>query len=188
MCLQSANSKRKAVTGLHTSPFIVLVSLTFLLIELSVGENQRRHQGPQVEGETEPAGADLHPHRGHGALHGLKVGVWPGRSTRESGAAFQLPLEMRKTKNIYHNKKNCLAWYFFLELEWEFRTMAFALHNHLMESLQIAIVLCQNFRNDFIAQKMSWKSSYWLVSSWIQHFVISAVIHVVIKDHAMQNQ
>lgn len=61
------------------------------LIEVSVGENQRRHQCPQVEGETEPTGADLHPHGRHGALHELEVSVWPGGSPTQLVASHQNP-------------------------------------------------------------------------------------------------
>lgn len=37
--------------------------------EVSVGQEQGRHQGPQVEEQPCPAGADLHPHRGPRADH-----------------------------------------------------------------------------------------------------------------------
>ena len=47
------------------------------LAEVSVGEHQRGHQGPQVEGQAQPAGADLHPDRWYGGLHGLIVGLRP---------------------------------------------------------------------------------------------------------------
>ena len=45
--------------------------------EVSVGQNQRSHQGPQEDGQAEPAGADLHPHGRHGALHRVVVRVGP---------------------------------------------------------------------------------------------------------------
>lgn len=61
-----------------TSPF---------LVEVPVGEHERGHQGPQVEGQAEPAGADLHPDGRHGGLHGVVVGLWPGEPrTRSKGS------------------------------------------------------------------------------------------------------
>uniref|UniRef100_A0A8V5GEW2 Uncharacterized protein n=1 Tax=Melopsittacus undulatus TaxID=13146 RepID=A0A8V5GEW2_MELUD len=35
--------------------------------EVSVRQHQRSHQGPEVEQEPSPAGADLHPHSGPGS-------------------------------------------------------------------------------------------------------------------------
>lgn len=45
------------------------------LAEVSVREDERGDQGPEVEAEAQPAGAHLHPHSGHDALHGLGGGV-----------------------------------------------------------------------------------------------------------------
>lgn len=45
------------------------------LVEVTVGEDQRGHQGPHVQRDADPAGGDLHPHRGPFAGHGLIVGV-----------------------------------------------------------------------------------------------------------------
>lgn len=44
-------------------------------VEVAVDEDQRGHQGPDVEGDADPAGGDLHPHRGPLARHGLVLGV-----------------------------------------------------------------------------------------------------------------
>lgn len=50
------------------------------LAEVSARQHQWSHQGPEIEGQAEPAGADLHPDGRHAGLHGLVVGVWPGES------------------------------------------------------------------------------------------------------------
>lgn len=52
----------------------LLLSVVFL-VEVAVGEDQRGHQGPHVQRDADPAGGDLHPHRGPFAGHGLIVGV-----------------------------------------------------------------------------------------------------------------
>lgn len=52
------------------------------LAEVSVREHKRGHQGPDIDGQSEPAGADLHPHCRHGALHGLVVWVGPDEPRR----------------------------------------------------------------------------------------------------------
>ena len=58
-----------------------------VLAEVSVREHQRGHQGPQVYGQAEPAGADLHPHCRHAGLHGLVVALGPGEpGTRSEGS------------------------------------------------------------------------------------------------------
>lgn len=44
-------------------------------IEIPVGEEERGHQGPEEEAQAQPAGAHLHPHSRHAALHGLGAGV-----------------------------------------------------------------------------------------------------------------
>lgn len=46
-----------------------------LSAEVSAGAHQRRHQGPEVDAQGEPAGRHLRPHGRHGALHDLVVGV-----------------------------------------------------------------------------------------------------------------
>ena len=46
---------------------------TAVSAEVSVGEDHGGHQGPQVDGQTQPAGADLHPHGWHGGPHVLVV-------------------------------------------------------------------------------------------------------------------
>lgn len=45
--------------------------------EIPVGEEERGHEGPEEETQAQPAGAHLHPHGWHAALHGLGTGVWP---------------------------------------------------------------------------------------------------------------
>lgn len=47
--------------------------------EISVGEEDRAQEGPKVESQSQPAGADLHPHCRHAALHGLGGSVRPVR-------------------------------------------------------------------------------------------------------------
>lgn len=47
------------------------------LAEVSVGKHERGEQGPEVEAQAQPTGADLHPHSWHTALHGLGGGVRP---------------------------------------------------------------------------------------------------------------
>lgn len=54
------------------------------LAEVSVWEHQRGHQGPEIDSQAQPAGADLHPHGRHGGLHGLVVGVWPDEPRAKS--------------------------------------------------------------------------------------------------------
>lgn len=44
--------------------------------EIPVREDKRGDEGPEVEAKTQPAGAHLHPHSRHSALHGLRGGVW----------------------------------------------------------------------------------------------------------------
>lgn len=44
-------------------------------VKVSVDQDQRSHQRPHVQGDADPAGGDLHPHRWPLAGHGLVVGV-----------------------------------------------------------------------------------------------------------------
>lgn len=44
-------------------------------VEVAVGEDQRGHQGPHVQGDADPAGWNLHPHRRPLAGHHLVIGV-----------------------------------------------------------------------------------------------------------------
>lgn len=44
--------------------------------EIPIREDERGDEGPEVEPEAQPAGAHLHPHSWHTALHGLGGGVW----------------------------------------------------------------------------------------------------------------
>lgn len=56
--------------------------------EVPVGEDHGSHQGPDIEGQTQPAGGDLHPHCG--PLAGYRVvRVWTAE--REKNRFF-LPL------------------------------------------------------------------------------------------------
>lgn len=64
--LCAAHSKRLMTTCWKTSPSSA---------EVSVRKHKRGHQGPEVEGQADPAGADLHPHGRHGALHDLVFSV-----------------------------------------------------------------------------------------------------------------
>lgn len=50
--------------------------------EIPVGEDERSDEGPEVEPQAQPAGAHLHPHSWHAALHGLCGGVWSGGKTQ----------------------------------------------------------------------------------------------------------
>lgn len=43
--------------------------------EIPVREDNRGQEGPEVEAEAQPAGAHLHPHSWHAALHGLRGDV-----------------------------------------------------------------------------------------------------------------
>lgn len=47
------------------------------LAEVSVGKHERGEQGPEVEAQAQPTGADLYLHSWHTALHGLAGGVRP---------------------------------------------------------------------------------------------------------------
>lgn len=53
--------------------------------EIPVGEEERGHEGPEEETQAQPAGAHLHPHGWHAALHGLGAGVWSESAQREKG-------------------------------------------------------------------------------------------------------
>lgn len=44
--------------------------------EIPVREDERGDEGPEKDREAQPAGAHLHPHSWHTALHGLGGGVW----------------------------------------------------------------------------------------------------------------
>lgn len=44
-------------------------------VKVSVDQNQRSCQRPNVEGDADPAGGDLHPHRRPLTGHGLIIGV-----------------------------------------------------------------------------------------------------------------
>lgn len=44
-------------------------------VKISVDQDQWSHQCPHIEGDANPAGGDLHPHRWPLAGHGLIVGV-----------------------------------------------------------------------------------------------------------------
>lgn len=48
---------------------------TAVSFKISVDQNQRGHQRPHVQGNADPAGGDLDPHRRPLAGHGLVVGV-----------------------------------------------------------------------------------------------------------------
>src|SRR4029434_7557278 len=43
--------------------------------EVTVGQDQRSDERPQVKAQAEPAGADLHPNRWHVALHHMGLSV-----------------------------------------------------------------------------------------------------------------
>lgn len=45
------------------------------LVKISVDQDQRSHKSPHVQGNADPTGADLHPHRWPPAGHLLIVGV-----------------------------------------------------------------------------------------------------------------
>lgn len=45
-------------------------------VEIPIGEDERGDEGPEVDSEAQPAGAHLHPHSWHTALHGLGGGLW----------------------------------------------------------------------------------------------------------------
>lgn len=47
--------------------------------EISVGEDEWGQKGPKVQSQSQPTGADLHPHCRHAALHGLGGNVRPVR-------------------------------------------------------------------------------------------------------------
>lgn len=49
--------------------------LSVLSVEVTVGEDQRSHQGPHIQRDADPAGGDLHPHRGPLAGHSLIIDV-----------------------------------------------------------------------------------------------------------------
>lgn len=53
-------------------------------VKVSVDQDQRSHQRPHVEGDTNPAGGDLHPHRRPLAGHGLVVGVGAVRKNKRA--------------------------------------------------------------------------------------------------------
>lgn len=55
--------------------------------EVSVGQDHRGDERPEEDGQAEPAGGDLHPHRGHGALYRLVGRVGPGEPIREEESA-----------------------------------------------------------------------------------------------------
>lgn len=44
-------------------------------VKVPVDQHQRGHQGPHVQGDADPAGADLHPHGGPPAAQVLAAGV-----------------------------------------------------------------------------------------------------------------
>ena len=51
--------------------------------EVSVGQDQGGHQRPGVDGQTHPAGGDLHPHRGPLAGQGGVLCVRAGATNKE---------------------------------------------------------------------------------------------------------
>lgn len=57
-----------------------------LSVKIPVDQHQRSHQGPNVEGDADPAGADLHPHRGPPAAHGLVAGVGAAGTQQHAGS------------------------------------------------------------------------------------------------------
>lgn len=50
--------------------------------EVPVREDERGDEGPEVEAEAQPAGAHLHPHGRHVALHLVGFSVWSGGGRR----------------------------------------------------------------------------------------------------------
>lgn len=56
--------------------------------EIPVRENDGGNKGPEEEAEAQPAGAHLHPHSWHAALHGLGVGAWSEGGHRGKGAIY----------------------------------------------------------------------------------------------------
>lgn len=44
--------------------------------KIPVGKEDRGYEGPEEETQAQPAGAHLHPHGRHAALHGVGAGVW----------------------------------------------------------------------------------------------------------------
>ena len=73
---------------LHSSPISTdhgmhgTIGVVARLAEVAIGEDQRGHQRPGVEGQTHPGGGDLHPHRGCVVRQRTQVGVWPGEVKR----------------------------------------------------------------------------------------------------------
>ena len=59
--------------GFQHFPFLVLLDG-----EVSVGDDERRDQGPHVDGEAEPRGDDLDPDRAHVGRDGLDGDVLSG--------------------------------------------------------------------------------------------------------------
>lgn len=53
--------------------------------EIPVREDKRGNKRPEEERETQPAGAHLHPHSWHTALHGMGGGVWSGVGHKQKG-------------------------------------------------------------------------------------------------------
>lgn len=80
------------------------------LVEVSVREDERSYQGPEVESQAYPARANLHPHCWHTALHGLVVCV---RSGEESGSiTFYLPSQKHIDDVLclyFYFKSGCLS-------------------------------------------------------------------------------
>ncbi len=58
--------------------------VSVLSVEVTVDEDQWSHQGPHIQRDADPAGGDLHPHRGPLAGHRLIVGVRAIQLTRKT--------------------------------------------------------------------------------------------------------
>lgn len=77
--------------------------------EIPVREDERGDEGPEKDPEAQPAGAHLHPHSWHTALHGLGGGVW-------SEGGHEGKVQFNKTNS--HALKFILR-YFFLHMAHE---------------------------------------------------------------------
>lgn len=62
--------------------------------EIPVREDERSDKGPEVESEAQPAGAHLHPHSWHNALHGLSAGVWSDRGGKHKRYNLVEPIKI----------------------------------------------------------------------------------------------
>lgn len=73
-------------------------------VEIPVREDERGNEGPEVEPKAQPAGAHLHPHSWHAALHGLGGGVWSEGGHRGKRYNLVKPTQPTQCTPIYYVK------------------------------------------------------------------------------------